>query len=97
MSSEIVSLTYEDGIAVIAIDNPPVNIINAEVRAGLSLALRQLRSLDRLGAVVLLARVFPNAVLGMIAPERGIDVSQANLHRPVQEGLSRVDRRIGPK
>jgi len=36
---DIVSLNVEDGIAVVAVNNPPVNTINAAVRAGLSAAL----------------------------------------------------------
>jgi hypothetical protein len=33
----------------------------------------------------------------MIAAERGIDVDQADLHGPVREGMSRVDRGLGPE
>ena len=33
----------------------------------------------------------------MITPERGVDVSQANLHRPVQEGVSCVHWGMGLK
>ena len=36
---DIVSLKVEDGIAVVAVNNPPVNTINAAVRAGLAAAL----------------------------------------------------------
>ena len=39
MSPDVVSLAIEDGIAVVTISNPPVNVISAAVRAGLNEAL----------------------------------------------------------
>lgn len=55
MSQAIVSLSIEDGIAVITIRNPPVNVISAAVRAGLNDALAKLGSLPNVRAVVLTA------------------------------------------
>lgn len=42
VGSDIVTLSVQDGIAVLAVDNPPVNTINAAVRAALNAALDQL-------------------------------------------------------
>lgn len=55
MSQDVVSLVHEGGIAVITIRNPPVNVISAAVRAGLSDALASLQSLPDVRAVVLAA------------------------------------------
>jgi 3-hydroxyacyl-CoA dehydrogenase len=55
MSREIVSLDRHDGIAVVAICNPPVNVISAAVRAGLSNALTELEAMADVRAVVLTA------------------------------------------
>ncbi|MFO7287964.1 MAG: 3-hydroxyacyl-CoA dehydrogenase NAD-binding domain-containing protein [Gammaproteobacteria bacterium] len=53
MSNEVVSVTFDDGIAVIVIDNPPVNTITAAVRAGLSDALERIRQKPDTKAVVI--------------------------------------------
>ncbi len=55
MSQEVVSLSVEDGIALVTIRNPPVNVISAAVRAGLNDALTKLDSLPEIRAVVLTA------------------------------------------
>ncbi len=55
MTPETVSLAIEDGIAVVTIRNPPVNVISAAVRAGLSDALTRLATLSAARAVVLTA------------------------------------------
>ena len=55
MSQGVVSFSVEDGIAVVTICNPPVNVISAAVRAGLSEALTNIGSLDGVRAVVLTA------------------------------------------
>ena len=55
MSQDVVSFSVEDGIAVVTICNPPVNVISAAVRAGLSEALSSIGSLDGVRAVVLTA------------------------------------------
>ncbi len=55
MSQDVVSFSVEDGIAVVTICNPPVNVISAAVRAGLSEALTKIGSLDGVRAVVLTA------------------------------------------
>lgn len=55
MSREIVSLSQQDDIAVVTICNPPVNIISAAVRAGLTAALSTLASASHLRAAVLAA------------------------------------------
>jgi 3-hydroxyacyl-CoA dehydrogenase len=55
MSPDVVSLAIEDGIAVITISNPPVNVISAAVRAGLNEALTGLAARADVRAVVLAA------------------------------------------
>lgn len=55
MSPEIVSLDRQDGIAVITIRNPPVNVISAGVRAGLGQALTELDAMKDVRAAVLAA------------------------------------------
>ncbi len=46
----VVSVAYEDGIAVITVSNPPVNTIDAAVRTGLSQVIGEIEA--RLGASV---------------------------------------------
>jgi 3-hydroxyacyl-CoA dehydrogenase len=53
MTRPIVDLQRHGDIAVIVVDNPPVNTITAEVRAGLFGALEQLRTDKTLKALVL--------------------------------------------
>jgi 3-hydroxyacyl-CoA dehydrogenase len=48
-----VTLTHRDGIAVITVDNPPVNTITAAVRADLNAALDEIERGARPGAVLL--------------------------------------------
>lgn len=55
MGREIVSLDRRDGIAMVAICNPPVNVISSAVRAGLSHAFSQLEAIADVRAVVLTA------------------------------------------
>ena len=55
MSQDVVSFSVEDGIAVVTICNPPVNVISAAVRAGLNEALTNIAALDGARAVVLTA------------------------------------------
>lgn len=52
MSNEVVSISVDNGIAVVVIDNPPVNTINAAVREGLDKALGRIRSSGDIEAVV---------------------------------------------
>src|SRR6187431_2596730 len=53
MTRPIVELQRHGDIAVIVVDNPPVNTITAEVRAGLFGALEQVRADPTLRALVL--------------------------------------------
>jgi 3-hydroxyacyl-CoA dehydrogenase len=55
VSREIVSVSQEDGIAVVTISNPPVNVISAAVRAGLRDALTGLEGMKDVRALVLRA------------------------------------------
>ena len=55
MSREIVSTRVQDGVAVITLCNPPVNVISAAMRAGLGDALTQLEGMAEVRAVVLAA------------------------------------------
>ena len=50
----IVTLEFSAGLAVISVDNPPVNTINAATRAELFAALAQIRARPDLRGVVLL-------------------------------------------
>src|SRR6187431_488240 len=53
MTRPIVDLQRHGDIAVIVVENPPVNTITAEVRAGLFAALEQVRADKTLKALVL--------------------------------------------
>ena len=53
MSSNIVTLTVADDVAVITVHNPPVNTITAAVREGLFTAIADIRSRPGVAAVVL--------------------------------------------
>jgi len=53
MSSNVVTLTMDGDIAVIAVNNPPVNTITAAVREGLSAAVSGIRARSGVRAVVL--------------------------------------------
>jgi 3-hydroxyacyl-CoA dehydrogenase len=48
-----VDLRRDDGIAIVTVDNPPVNALKHEVRAGLAEALRQTRDDPAIKAVVM--------------------------------------------
>jgi 3-hydroxyacyl-CoA dehydrogenase len=52
--SKVVALSFDDGIAVIVVDNPPVNTINAAVRDGMRDAVGQIASRKDVRAVALL-------------------------------------------
>jgi len=54
MNTPIASVAYYGGIAVITVNNPPVNTINAAVRAGLLQAVEELRGRSGVKAAVLL-------------------------------------------
>lgn len=53
MSPSLVSVTVDDGVAVIAVNNPPVNTVSAAVREGLFAAIADLRTRQGVTAVVL--------------------------------------------
>jgi 3-hydroxyacyl-CoA dehydrogenase len=53
MSSNIVAVNVEDGVAVVTVDNPPVNTITAAVREGLFAAIADVRGRPGIAAVVL--------------------------------------------
>ena len=52
--TQVVSLRFEDGIAVIVVDNPPVNTVSAAVREGLRRAVAAIRERRDARAAVLL-------------------------------------------
>jgi 3-hydroxyacyl-CoA dehydrogenase len=54
MSFNPVTLTFDKDVAVIAVDNPPVNTISAPVREGLFAALAGIRARAGIAAVVLI-------------------------------------------
>ena len=49
----VVDLAIEDGIAVLTVDNPPVNALSADVRAGLDDGIRRVAQDPRVEAVVI--------------------------------------------
>ena len=53
MSTDLVRVARQADIAVISVDNPPVNTITAGVRAGLARALDEVAALAGVKAVVL--------------------------------------------
>jgi 3-hydroxyacyl-CoA dehydrogenase len=66
----LVSVGYEDGIAVVTVSNPPVNTIDAKVREGLSRAVGEIEGKQGLKAVVLLcdgSTFFSGADIGEFA------------------------------
>ena len=70
MTSNIVTVSIEDGVAVISVNNPPVNTINAGVRAGLFAALAELRAREDIAAAVLVCEggtFFSGADIGEFA------------------------------
>ncbi len=52
-ANPVVDLRIEDGVAVIAIDNPPVNALSHGVRRGLLEALDKAETDDRVSALVI--------------------------------------------
>jgi 3-hydroxyacyl-CoA dehydrogenase len=54
MNTPIASVAYHGGIAVITVNNPPVNTINAPVRAGLLKVVEEVRGRGGVNAAVLL-------------------------------------------
>ena len=52
--SNMVDLTVEDGVAILTVDNPPVNALSSGVRAGLSDGVAQAAADDNVTAIVLI-------------------------------------------
>jgi 3-hydroxyacyl-CoA dehydrogenase len=50
--SDLVQLTKTDGIAIVTINNPPVNALSSEVASGVAAAVAQIERDDTVGAVV---------------------------------------------
>jgi 3-hydroxyacyl-CoA dehydrogenase len=70
MSSNIVTVTVESEVAVITVDNPPVNAITASVREGLFAAIADVRARPGIAAVVLVCEgstFFSGADIGEFA------------------------------
>jgi 3-hydroxyacyl-CoA dehydrogenase len=53
VTGNVVSWTFDEGVAVIVVDNPPVNTVNAAVREGLRLALGEIAARKDVRAVAL--------------------------------------------
>ena len=51
-----VTLNVEGDVAVVTVDNPPVNTISAAVRAGLFAAVAEIRAQSGVAAVVLVCK-----------------------------------------
>lgn len=54
--SQSVELTIQDGIAVVAIDNPPVNALSFHVRDGLLAAIKEAEASDEVEATLLICK-----------------------------------------
>src|ERR1700685_4575780 len=70
MSLNPVSLAMDDGIAVLTVNRPPVNTINAAVRQGLVAAVADIRARPGVAAVVLVCEgstFFSGADIGEFA------------------------------
>jgi 3-hydroxyacyl-CoA dehydrogenase len=77
----VVSVRWHDDVAVVQIDNPPVNGLGAEVRGGLAQALDDAAAEDRLAAIVLTGNG-----AGFSA---GADVTQFNTPAATEEPMLR--------
>jgi len=67
---ELVSVKFDDGVAVVAVDHPPVNTINAAVREGLSAALDRIEQDKAVRALLLVcdgSTFFSGADIGEFA------------------------------
>jgi len=60
LMSELVQLTKIDGIAVVTINNPPVNALSAAVSAGIAAAVAQIEKDDAVKAVVFIGAGGPS-------------------------------------
>jgi 3-hydroxyacyl-CoA dehydrogenase len=70
MSSSPVTLTQDDDVAVITVNNPPVNTVTAAVREGLFAVIAQIRTKPGIAAVVLVCEgstFFSGADIGEFA------------------------------
>src|SRR5271170_7874214 len=70
MSSSIVTMNLAGDVAVISVNNPPVNTINAAVRTGVFAALADIRAASDIAAVVLVCEgstFFSGADIGEFA------------------------------
>lgn len=52
--SDVVSLSIEDGIAIVTVDSPPVNAINQQIRAGLMAQFKAADADDGVSAIILM-------------------------------------------
>jgi 3-hydroxyacyl-CoA dehydrogenase len=82
--TEMADLTVEDGIAVITIDNPPVNALSQGVRQGIKDGLEQCLSDDSVDAIVLICagRTF---IAGADITEFGGPPLEPGLHATLDE------------
>jgi 3-hydroxyacyl-CoA dehydrogenase len=82
--TEMADLTVEDGIAVITIDNPPVNALSQGVRQGIKDGLEQCLSDDSVEAIVLICagRTF---IAGADITEFGGPPLEPGLHATLDE------------
>jgi 3-hydroxyacyl-CoA dehydrogenase len=94
--SKTVNVSFDDGVAVIVVDNPPVNTVNAAVRAGLRDAVGEIAARKDVRAVVLLcsgSTFFSGADIGEFSgpPKeeeyRELFAQYENLNVPVVAGM----------
>ncbi|EAW32215.1 fatty oxidation complex, alpha subunit [marine gamma proteobacterium HTCC2143] len=81
--SNMVDLTVEDGVAILTVDNPPVNALSSGVRAGLSDGVAQAAADDNVTAIVLICagRTF---IAGADITEFGGKATGPSLHEALE-------------
>ena len=81
--SNMVDLTVEDGVAILTVDNPPVNALSGGVRAGLSDGVAQAAADDNVTAIVLICagRTF---IAGADITEFGGKATGPSLHEALE-------------
>jgi 3-hydroxyacyl-CoA dehydrogenase len=81
--SNMVDLTVEDGVAILTVDNPPVNALSSGVRAGLSDGVAQAAADENVTAIVLICagRTF---IAGADITEFGGKATGPSLHEALE-------------
>ena len=88
--TDMADLTIEDGIALITIDNPPVNALSHGVRQGISDGLSLCLADDQVKAIVLICagRTF---IAGADITEFGGPMKEPGLHAVLDDLVARTN------